>query len=260
MSGRYSFLKSGVWITGMLIVVVTVVAFVNLGMWQLRRLDERRALNTTIESRMAEDPIELGLLLATIGIDPEALEYRKVTTTGTYNAETEILLQARTLNGVSGHNVVTPLETPDNAVAVNRGWVPIDSEGPPVPDALPPAGTVTVDGILRVSETRGPTGVLEDDGSYRKIGRLDLELLAPQWGPALLPVYLQLETQDPPQGQYPSPLPPPEIGEGAHLSYAIQWFVFAAVAAIGFPILVVNTARRKVATPSAPLSTPSSAP
>ena len=260
MTGRFSFLKSPVWIAGILIVAITVVTFVNLGMWQLRRLDERRTLNATIESRMAEDPVDLGLLLATVGRDPEALEYRRVTTTGTYRPDEEILLQARTLSGVSGHNVVTPLVMGSESLAVNRGWVPIDSEGPPVPNALPAAGTVTVDGILRVSESRGPTGVTEDDGSYRKIGRIDLDLLAPQWGPALLPVYLQLENQDPPQGQYPSPLPPPEIGEGAHLSYAIQWFVFAAVATIGFPILVVNTARRKEATPSEPPSTPSSAP
>jgi len=260
VSGRYSFLKSPVWILGIVIVVITVVAFVNLGMWQLRRLDERRALNATIESRMAEDPVDLGLLLSTVGTDPETLEYRRVTATGTYQTEGEILLQARTLNSVSGHNVVTPLAAQDKSLVVNRGWVRIDSEGPPVPDALPPTGIVTVSGILRVSEARGPTGVVEADGSYRKIGRLDLELLAPQWGPALLPVYLQLETQNPPQGQYPSPLPPPEIAEGAHLSYAIQWFVFAAVAAIGFPILVVNTARRRTTTPSEPPSMPSSAP
>ncbi|MGB5187197.1 MAG: SURF1 family protein [Acidimicrobiia bacterium] len=260
MTTRYAFMKSGVWIGGVVLVVVTVVAFVNLGMWQLRRLDERRALNTTIASRMAEDPVELALLLATEGADPEALEYRRVTAVGTYNAEHEILLQARTLNGVSGHNVVTPLVMRGQSLAVNRGWVPIDSQGPPVPEATPPEGTVAVVGILRVSETRGPTGVLEDDGSYRKIGRLDLGLLAPQWGPALIPVYLQLESQDPPQDQYPTPLPPPETGEGAHLSYAIQWFVFAAVAAIGFPILVVSTARRKEATTPEKPSTPSSVP
>ena len=39
MSGRYSFLRSPVWVIGILLVVVTVVVFVNLGMWQLRRLD-----------------------------------------------------------------------------------------------------------------------------------------------------------------------------------------------------------------------------
>jgi cytochrome oxidase assembly protein ShyY1 len=260
MSGRYSFLKSPVWVIGILIVVVTVVAFVNLGMWQLRRLDERRALNATAESRMAEDPVDLALLLATVGTDPEDLEYRSVTVTGTYDVEQEVLLQARTLDGVSGHNVVTPLVLSDTSLAVNRGWVPIDAEGPPVPDALPPEGVVTVAGILRNSEERGPTGVVEEDGAYRKIGRLDLELLAPQWGGVAVPMYLQLEAQDPAQGGYPTPLGRPAIGEGAHLSYAIQWFIFAAIAAVGFPILVVNTARRKAATPSRSPSTPSSAP
>lgn len=260
MRGSYSFLKSTVWIAGILIVVVTIATFINLGMWQLRRLDERRTLNATIEYRMAQDPVDLSQLLITSGNDPEALEYRRVTATGTYNTDHEVLLQARTLNGVSGHNVVTPLLAGDINVAVNRGWVPIDSGGPPVPEALPPTGTVTVDGILRASETRGPTGVVADDGSYQKIGRLDLDLLTPQWGAALLPVYLQLGTQVPSQAQYPSPLPPPEVGEGAHLSYAIQWFVFAAVVAIGFPILVVSTARRQQARPTVPPSSSASAP
>lgn len=260
MSGRYSFLRSPVWVVGILLVVVTVVVFVNLGMWQLRRLDERRVLNATAESRMAEDPVDLALLLATVGTDPGELEYRRITATGTYNVDGEVLLQARTLGGVSGHNVVTPLLLQNTSLAVNRGWVPIDAEGPPVPDALPPEGSVTVSGILRASEERGPTGAIEDDGTYQKIGRLDLELLAPQWSPLAIPMYLQLESQVPPQGRYPSPLDRPTVGEGAHLSYAIQWFIFAAVAAIGFPLLVVSTARRKAATPSRLPSTPSSAP
>lgn len=260
MSGRYSFLRSGVWIAGGVIVAITVVTFVNLGMWQLRRLDERKALNATVESRMVQDPIDLALLLSTTERDPANLDYRRVTVSGTYDVEDEILLQARTLNGVSGHNVVTPLIYGEDAVAVNRGWVPIDSSGPPVPEARPPTGEVTVGGILRVSEDRGPTGVVNPDGSYEKIGRLDLGLLEPQWGPSLLPMYLQLERQEPPQGEYPLPLPPPEIGEGAHLSYAIQWFVFAAVAAIGFPLLVVSTANRRRSTASGRPPAPSSDP
>ena len=258
MSSRYAFLRSGVWIVGLLIAFLTVILFASLGMWQLQRLDERQALNATVEARMAAEPIEFGVLLAENGVDPEVLEYRRVTVAGIYGVEDEIILQARTLNSRSGHNVVTPLTWEGGVVAVNRGWVPIDSEGPPVPTARPPDGEVVVTGILLTSEERGPTGVENPDGSYDNIGRLDLALLEPQWGPGLAGVYVQLEAQDPPQGAFPIPLPSPEIGEGPHLSYAIQWFVFALIIMIGFPSLVVSTARRPRPTTSASPSIPSS--
>lgn len=260
MNGRYSFMKSGVWIAGTLIVALTVTLFVNLGLWQVRRLDERKALNATIGSQMAEDPVDLDDLMAEMGPDPGALEYRRISVSGTFDVEGEILLQARTLNGQSGHNVVTPLAWDGGTIAVNRGWVPIDSPGPPVPSARPPVGDVRVVGILRLSEERGPTGAVEEDGSYEKIGRIDLALLEPQWGPSLFALYLQLEAQDPPPGEYPIPLPPPETSEGAHLSYAIQWFIFAIIAVVGFGALVHTTAKRRDPTTSGQPSTPSSAP
>ncbi len=245
MTGRYAFLRSGVWVAGALIVVMTVVAFVNLGLWQLRRLDERRATNAQIETLADQEPVPLWTLIAEVGMDPAALEYHPVTVSGVYRVDDEVILQARTLNGLSGHNLVTPLEWSGGVLAVNRGWIPIDSAGPPVPEAAPPSAEVTVTGLLRRSEDRGPTGLVGPDGAYRDIGRLDLVLLEPQWGPGLSPVYLQLDEQRPPPADYPVPLPPLEISEGSHLSYAIQWFLFAAVAAVGFPILVVTTARRR---------------
>ena len=260
MSQRYAFLKSGIWIAGFLIVALTVALFVNLGMWQLRRLDERKALNSTIEERMMQEPINLAALVAGADGDPAGLEYRRVIVEGTYDVGGEILLQARTLNSQSGHNVVTPLTWEGGTLAVNRGWVPIDSLGPPVPEASPPAAEVEVIGILRASEDRGPTGATEPDGSYAKIGRIDLVLLAPQWSPSLFPMYLQLQAQDPAAGEYPIPLPPPETTEGAHLSYALQWFIFAAIAVIGFGALIHTTAKRRDPTTSARPSTPSSAP
>ncbi len=245
MSGRYSFLRSGVWIAGALIVVLAVVLFVNLGLWQVRRLDERKALNTQVEAAIQEPARPLSELIAAVGTVPEGLEYRPATVTGVYRVDDEVILQARTLNGQSGHNVVTPMEFEGGVIAVNRGWIPIDSAGPPVPNALPPSGEVMVTGLLLRSEDRGPTGIPGPDGSYQGIGRLDLELLAPQWGSSLAPVYLQLDERQPTPGDYPIPLPPIEITQGAHLSYAIQWFIFAAVVAVGFPVLVISTANRR---------------
>lgn len=239
----YAFLRSPIWIAGIAIALITIIAFVNFGLWQLRRLDERRAINTTIEERSTSEPVPLGIALATYGSDPEALAYRRVVFAGEYDAAAEVLLIGTTLNGRSGNDVLTPLRAEGLTIAVNRGWVPIDAGGPPVAGAEPRDGAVEAIGVLLESQTHGSLGTPADDGAYDRVGRIALDALAPQWGSDLLPVYLLLESQDPADTELPLPRPPPEPDEGPHLSYAVQWFLFAAIAAIGFPVLVYSTGR-----------------
>jgi hypothetical protein len=37
---------------------------------------------------------------------------------------------------------------------------------------------------------------------------------------------------------YPAPVDPPDLGEGPHFSYSVQWFLFASVGIVGWPLLV----------------------
>ncbi len=239
---RYAFLRSPIWIAGIAIALVTVIAFVSLGLWQLRRLDERRAINATIEARATAEPSPLGIILATHGTESDALVYRRVSVAGTYDHADEVLIVGTTLNQ-SGNDVLTPLRFDGVTIAVNRGWVPIDAGGPPVVGAEPPVGAVEVTGILLEGQTFGSLGTPEEDGRYDRVGRIDLDALTPQWGSDLLPVYLLLESQDPAGGELPMSRPPPEPSDGSHLSYAAQWFMFAIIAAIGFPVLIYRTGR-----------------
>jgi surfeit locus 1 family protein len=229
-------------VAGIVIAVSATALFVSLGLWQLRRLDERRMLNATIEARTLTEPVPLGAALSRFGTDPGALAYRRVVVQGTYDRASEILVIGRTLNGRSGQDVLTPLATDIGTIGVNRGWVPVGSEGPPVPGAEPPDAPVEVVGVLLESQTHGPLGTPGPDGVYLQMGRIDLEALSGQWTD-LLPVYLLLEIQDPQGGELPVIRPPPEPSEGSHLSYAIQWFFFAAIALIGFAALVYREAR-----------------
>ena len=239
---RYAFLRSPIWIAGIAIALITVIAFVNLGLWQLRRLDERRGINATIERRATAEPVPLGIVLATHGTDSDALVYRRVSVAGTYDQADEVLIIGTTLNQ-SGNDVLTPLRIEGVTIAVNRGWVPIDAGGPPVAGAAPPVGAVEVTGVLLKGQRFGSLGTPEEDGRFDLMGRIDLDALTPQWGNDLLPVYLLLESQDPAGGELPMPRPPPEAGEGPHLAYAAQWFMFAVIAAIGFPVLIYRTGR-----------------
>lgn len=244
---HYSILRSPKWIAGIVIALVAIVLFVTLGLWQVRRLDERRSLNATIQDRMTATPDDLADVLVQFGPAPEDLEYRRVSVTGEYDLADEVIVQARSQGGRSGHHAATPLLTAGgDLLVVNRGWVPIDVAGPPVEGAAPPTGAVTVTGILRKSETFGPLGSIPESGPLDRIGRIDLPTLETAWGTEVLPVFLALESQQPAQpGDLPDPLLLPRIGEGRHLSYAIQWFLFAGVVVVGFPILVVRTARKE---------------
>lgn len=233
------------WIAGHVLALVAVVGFVNLGFWQLRRHDERGDVNAVMSRRLDLPAANLAELVSEVGEDPERLEFRRVRATGTYLPSEEVILQARTLDGRSGHDVLTPLLLGERAVIVDRGWVPIDVSDPPVAGAEPASLEVTVVGILRTSQVRHGLGPVDPDtGELDRVSRVDIGRLQQQIEPELYPVYILLQDQSPEQvGSLPLPQDPPRPDAGPHLSYAIQWFIFAAIAAVGYPVLLARTAR-----------------
>jgi cytochrome oxidase assembly protein ShyY1 len=248
----FRFLSSPRWIAGIVIAVASILLFCLLGMWQLRRLEERQTLNSMIEERSASPSVDLSALASQPGAAPGDLEWRRVTATGMYDAAAQVILEGRSHLNAAGSNVLTPLVLGDGtAVVVNRGWIAIDALPP-----SPPTGSVTVAGVLRPDEGSGVLG--GGSGPVTRIGSIDLRRLAAQIDANLLPVYLQLESQVPDMGDQLLPVPLPESSEGPHLAYAIQWFLFAVIVLIGFPALVVRTARISVSrrTPSTPSSVP----
>lgn len=237
----YGFLLRPAWIVGHLLVIVTVVAFVNLGFWQLRRLDERQARNATIAERLAGAPRPLDEVLAAAGDDPSDLDLRPVEVTGRYVPDAQVLTAPRTVAGRPAQQVLSVLDRGDGrpALLVERGWFPFargTSRAPPVPD-----GTVEVTGILRAGEPG-------DIGDGDQVARIAPAQVGNRLDVPLRDVYVQLRRQEPPSPAGTlQPTPLPEQTEGSHLSYAVQWFSFAAIAAIGYPVLVWRTARSQAA-------------
>jgi surfeit locus 1 family protein len=248
VTGRdFSFARRPKWIAGHIIVLVAVLVFVNLGLWQLRRLEERRDFNALLTSRTTEAEIPLVEALQRYGPSQESLELRVITTAGTYAPQEEVILLARSYNGISGHHVVTPLYVEqERAIMVDRGWVPIDLDDPGLEEFAPPLGQVTVVGVLRKTEVRGSFGPsIPPEGVVSQVPRVDLERLDDQVAGELEPVYVQLLTQDPPQnGDFPRLVALPEPSEGSHRGYAVQWFLFAAVTLVGYPVLLWRTATK----------------
>jgi cytochrome oxidase assembly protein ShyY1 len=234
-----------VWALGFLVLLV-VPAFLLLSRWQLHRLDERRAENTLISDHADAAPVPVAAAM-TAGSDPNSLtaeqEWRDITATGRYDPAGQQLVRRRPLNGENGYWVMTPLVLSDGSVlAVNRGWVGAGQDATTNPEVPPaPSGEVTVVGRLRLSQDAParpadlPTGQVTD---------LDVRAV-PASGP-VFPGYLELVTSDPPETGDPAltPIPLPELDDGPHLSYAIQWVAFAVIAIGGFVFIVRGEARR----------------
>lgn len=239
------------WLLGHALIGALVAGFVTLGFWQLDRWEEEKALAATLEARLDATPVALGEV---VGRPPAEVTYTTVTATGRYVVDEEVLLRSRVRKGVSGYHVLTPLRLDDgrhDAVLVVRGWVPFELDTPPVPEARPPGGELTVTGWVQPGSTQ-PDGMGPRDPASGRLERMfhaDVDRLAEQTGLDLAPLVVYLTEQSPAgTGRLPRPLEPPTADPDQNLSYAIQWFAFALTAAIGYGWLLRT--RRGAATPA----------
>jgi surfeit locus 1 family protein len=238
------------WIILTVVVLVAVVAMVALGFWQLRRLHSVREDNAKVEARLARPAEPLQFVLGP-GVSPSSVVYRRVSVTGRYDRVSEVLLRNRSsLEGEAGSHVLTPLRMADGrAVIVDRGWIPIDLTAEQEEQTRPPVlQPVTVMGLLFPSERKSVLSPsIPPTGRVTTVPRVDVARIAKQLEYPVVPLYLRLEAQTPPQpGELPVPPGSPDLSEGPHLSYAIQWFLFATLALATYAALLRRTIRASV--------------
>ncbi len=249
MTTRYGFLLRPRWIAFHLLVAGAIVLMINLGFWQLRRLDERQAFNDEVASRIDVPPQPLDSVLGP-DTDPETVEWRSVLAEGTYLPDEELVVVNRSQGGAAGELVVTPFALADGRILlVERGFVPLDTDR-----AAAPAGDVDVVGRLRPSQERR-RGQLSDpaDGDLTEVQRVDIDRLAGQLAGPVVPMYVELTESSPAEpGPYPTPVALPELGEGPHLSYAVQWFIFSLCVAVGWVLAVRHSIKSRASSPAPP--------
>lgn len=253
-----------------LLVAALVVSMVLLGLWQLRRLDDKRGHNALVESRQDEPAVPVtDLLPADAAVDDDVVDralYRSVTARGTYVDDDTVVVEHRTFNGAPGAWVLTPLLLDGGtAVVVNRGFIGFDREGEISPPPAP-SGPVEVTGLIFPSQQRGTFGATDPDGEdLGVLARADLDRYEAQLDYDLLPAYVQRETSTPPEAaaaegaQELVPLEGPDLDEGPHLGYAVQWFIFTTIAAGGYVLLLRRVAKdegRRLPVPSAAAPAP----
>jgi cytochrome oxidase assembly protein ShyY1 len=241
---RARFLLRPRWLLSHLLVALLAVTMINLGFWQLRRLDEKRDRNALVEGRMDEPTVPVEDLLAPGDGDAavDDTRFREVTASGSYDVDATVVVRNRSQDGAPGAWLVTPLTLSTGArVAVIRGFTGFAADGS-VPQPDPASGSVTVTGLVMDPDRLG--------------GTAERDLSALRAADDLLPGFVQAESSDPeepaiadasgtPDGPELLALPAPELSEGPHLGYALQWFTFSTIALVGYPIILRRVVIRR---------------
>ncbi|MCB0082377.1 MAG: SURF1 family protein, partial [Caldilineaceae bacterium] len=232
------------WLLPTLFVIAGVFVLVKLGLWQLDRLDQRRAFNAYVVSRWDQEPFDLSE--NSLPADLAELEYRRVQLEGDLDYENQVVLKNQNRNGAPGVNLVTPLLLDENrAILIARGWVPLSESTPDRWSQFEAPTDTPIVGMLQESQIL--PGAKPPDAPQTEWFRIDIDAIQRQLPYELLPVFVW---QLPEPGRSYSALPyrevPFEITEGNHFSYAIQWFMFAAILGFGyFPYMSYFDARRQ---------------
>ena len=226
------------WLALTLVVVAfAYLCFTVLAPWQLGKNTRTERENNQIQASLSADPVSVTTLLPQQDSMAPDAQWRRVTASGTYLPDEQLIEVNRSQDGAAGVNVVTPMRLDDGTVLlVNRGFAPspdmTNADAPPAPP-----GTVRVEGRLRVSDERTFGGFTEPAGELTQIQRIDIPRLAPQLPTPLAPVYLDLVSSRP-ADEALRPVPDPELTEGPHLSYMLQWWFFSLCVVVGWALAV----------------------
>lgn len=244
------------WWKTSLLVIAAVIVMIRLGLWQLDRLDQRRAFNARVEEQLAQSALEISE--ENLRADLYNMEYREAIVLGEYDHDRQVVLRNQDWQGRLGVHLLTPLiiQGSDQAIMVNRGWIPYEDFEAGKLSQFDENGLVEVNGVIRRSQTKPRIGgradqiPAEGEPPLQAWNWINVGGIAGQLPYELLPVYLQ-GSPEPSRDQMPYRTQLElDLSEGSHLGYAFQWFTFALILAIGYPIYVSREEKR--------LSTPTS--
>ncbi|GIH09311.1 SURF1-like protein [Rhizocola hellebori] len=201
------------WLGWVALTIAASTVMVMLGRWQWSRYELRHEINARIASTAAA-----------VEFKPSLPEWTRVTLTGQYDPELEVLVRNRTVGGKVGYEVVTPLRLADgSAVMVDRGWVPFHPSGPTtLPEVpAPPSGTVTVAGRVRATEQGARLELRDGRWQARRIGVAEIAGKVPY---QLAGRYVMADDES----TELTPIPAGRENDWLNLGYAFQWWIFAA--------------------------------
>jgi surfeit locus 1 family protein len=206
-----------------------------LGIWQVHRLRERRAMNAALLRARTEPPIDL------LAYRPDPADAgRTVRARGHYDHAHDIVVRGRVYGGVPGVEIVSPLmiDEKNAAVLVDRGFVPAPDAVSVVSDSFREPGEREVQGYLSAVTSGGGRPLTH--AGRTTWARLDLAAFQARLPYRLYPFSI-VQSPDSMLPRFPRRQLPPDLDDGPHLSYAIQWFSFSIIALVFAGIMTRHT-------------------
>lgn len=238
MLRRLAFLLKPQWLALYVVAIAfAYLCFTVLAPWQLGKNTRTERENAQITSSLSAEPVGVTDYLPRQDSTAPDAQWHRVTATGHYLPEAQILVRLRSIEGAPAYEVLVPFAVDGGpTVLINRGYVkPIEGTAVPAFDQAP-KGTVTVTARLRDGE-----GVPQGKSPLREDGALQVYSINPAQvteltGVPLTGTYMQLISGQP-GGLTEIPLP--QLDSGPFLSYGIQWIAFGIIAPIGVGYFVV---------------------
>lgn len=225
------------WWWATLVVLLGMAVLARLGVWQLDRLEQRKARNVEIVAQLSLPP--LLLTGERLPDDLAGLKYRRAMARGQFDFSRQVALLHQNWMNAPGIHLITPLvlEGSSQAVLVDRGWLPADQAAPDNWSQFEESGPLEVTGFIRLSQTL-PDGARGNStsvaaGPQSEWYRVDIEAIQAQMPYELLPVYVLRSPAEDGDKHLPYQAEPElDLSNGPHLGYALQWFIFAMILGI----------------------------
>ncbi|MCU0965105.1 MAG: SURF1 family protein [Burkholderiaceae bacterium] len=213
----------------LLAAVAGALVTARLGLWQLDRAAQKTALHEALIARGTLPALQASQLARSAEAAAEQ-QHRRVVLEGRWLSTHSVYLDNRQMNGRPGFFVVTPLQiAPDDAVLVQRGWVPRNvRERERLAPVDTPAGMVRIEGRIAPALAR----LYEFDTAASGVIRqnLDVASFARESGLALRPlVVVQLDGAAAPADGLLRQWSPAVLDVSKHHGYAVQWFALSTL-------------------------------
>ncbi|MEO7775084.1 MAG: SURF1 family protein [Steroidobacteraceae bacterium] len=228
--------------------------FVALGAWQIQRLAWKRDLVARVDARIHAPPVAIPGRGEWATLDAHDAEYRRVQARGVFRHDRETRVDALTQRG-AGWWVLTPLETAQGTVLINRGFVVPAQRDPSTRAAGQAHGDVVVTGLLRVSEPRGRI-LRDNEPALDRWFSRDVAAIAQARGLTdVAPFFIDADATANAGG---APLGGLTVVQfrNAHLAYAATWLALAAMCVAG--LVLARRAPNEETRSCGPLVTPES--
>jgi cytochrome oxidase assembly protein ShyY1 len=217
---RYTFLKT-------LIALLLVLLCLWAAQWQYHRGVDRHARNTLIVEQSQLPAIELKQLTGNV----DSFEWRTISIQGSFDDKNQILLRNRYNEGVYGFEQLTLFVFDKRKIWVDRGWIKAGSNAT-IPPQLQQTNdeSVRITGRLRLDSSlpQGKFFAVSNNAQRDLVSQLDARK-----GIQTEDFYVDLISVSDTAMNPDVPVELPELSDGPHMAYALQWIFFGALAIYG---------------------------